>query len=168
GRAVMLGAVEARQDPNIVTEIEGHMFDINLIPFGSGSFDVIMGIDWLSDHKAEIICHKNVVRIPLLDGKVLRVLGEKPKEKMRQLMSVKAIEKKQEEIVAVRDFLEVFPDDLSGLPMVQEIEFQIELTPEATPITKSPYRLTPSELEELSSQLKELQDKGFIRPSLSP
>ncbi|GJW91560.1 putative reverse transcriptase domain-containing protein [Tanacetum coccineum] len=76
------------------------MFNINLILFGSGSFDVIIGMDWLSDHKAEIICHEKVVRIPLLDGKVLRVLGEKPKEKMSQLMSSKAKEKKQEEIVA--------------------------------------------------------------------
>nr|GEX75433.1 putative reverse transcriptase domain-containing protein [Tanacetum cinerariifolium] len=62
----------------------------------------------------------------------------------------------------------VFPDDLSGLPPIQEIEFQIELIPGATPIAKSPYRLAPSELEELSGQHKELQDKGFIRPSLSP
>ncbi|GKA84560.1 putative reverse transcriptase domain-containing protein [Tanacetum coccineum] len=131
-------------------ETEGHMFDINLIPFGSGSFDVIIGMDWLSDHKAEIICHEKVVRIPLLDGRVLRVLGEKPEEKIRQPMSVKAKEKKREEIVVVRDFLEVFPDDLSGLPPVQEIEFQIELIPGATPVVKSPYRLAPSKLEELS------------------
>ncbi|GKA72099.1 putative reverse transcriptase domain-containing protein, partial [Tanacetum coccineum] len=62
----------------------------------SGRFDVIIGMDWLTDHKAEIICHEKVVRIPLLDGKVLRVLGEKPKEKMRQLMSAKTKEKKQE------------------------------------------------------------------------
>nr|GEV22443.1 hypothetical protein [Tanacetum cinerariifolium] len=62
-------------------EIKCHVFDINLIPFRSGSFDVIIGMDWLSDHKAEIICHEKVVRIPLLDGKVLKVLGEKPKEK---------------------------------------------------------------------------------------
>ncbi|GJX31207.1 putative reverse transcriptase domain-containing protein [Tanacetum coccineum] len=88
-------------------EIEGHVFDINLIPFGSGSFDVIIGIDWLSDHKAEIICHEKVVRIPLLDDKVLRVLGEKPKEKMRKLMRAKA-KNKQEEIVVVRDFHEYF------------------------------------------------------------
>ncbi|GKA13104.1 putative reverse transcriptase domain-containing protein [Tanacetum coccineum] len=102
-------------------EIEGHVFDINLIPFGSGSFDVIIGMDWLSDHKAEIICHEKVVRIPLLDGKVLRVLGEKPKEKMRQVMSAKANDKKQKEIVVVKDFLEVFPDDLSGLsPMTSD------------------------------------------------
>ncbi|GKG49198.1 hypothetical protein Tco_0515650, partial [Tanacetum coccineum] len=62
-------------------------------------------------------------------------------------------------IVVVRDFPEVFPDDLSGLPPIQEIEFQIKLTPRATPVAKSPYRLAPSELEELSGQLKELQDK---------
>ncbi|GJR45255.1 putative reverse transcriptase domain-containing protein [Tanacetum coccineum] len=123
-------------------EIYGHVFDINLIPFGSRSFDVIIGMDWLSDHKAMIICHEKVVRIPLLDGKVLRVLGEKPEKKMRQLMSAKAKEKKQEEIV-------------------------IELVPKAMPVAKSPYRLEPSELEELSGQLKELQDKCFIQPSSS-
>ncbi|GJY49807.1 putative reverse transcriptase domain-containing protein, partial [Tanacetum coccineum] len=149
-------------------EIEDHMFDINLIPFRSGSFDVIIGMDWLSDHKAKIICHEKVVRIPLLDSKVLRVLREKPEEKMRQLMSAKAKEKKQDEIVVVRDFPEVFPDNLSGLPLVREIEFQIELVPEAMPVAKYPYSLAPSELEELSGQLKELQDKGFIRPSSSP
>ncbi|GJU48675.1 hypothetical protein Tco_1218230 [Tanacetum coccineum] len=95
GRAFMLGAEEARQDPNIMT-----------------------GMDWLSDHKAEIICHEKVVRIPLLDEKVLMVLGEKPEEKIRQLMSAKANEKKQEEIVVVKDFPKVFPDDLSRLPPV--------------------------------------------------
>ncbi|GKC96783.1 putative reverse transcriptase domain-containing protein, partial [Tanacetum coccineum] len=125
-------------------EIDGHVFDINLIPFGSGSFDVIIGMDWLSDHKAEIICHEKVARIPLLDGK------------------------KQEEVVVVKDFPEVLWDDLSGLPPIREIEFRIELVPGAMPVVKSPYCLTPSELDELSCQLKELQDKGFIRPSLSP
>ncbi|GJY14917.1 putative reverse transcriptase domain-containing protein [Tanacetum coccineum] len=222
GKAFMLGAEEARQDPNIMTgtftlndhyattlfdsgadysfvsttfipllgiepsdlgfsyeveiasgqlveidkvirgrtlDIEGHVFDINLIPFGSRSFDVIIRMDWLSDHKAKIICHEKVVRIPLLDGKVLRVLGENPEEKMRQLMSAKAKEKKQEEIVVVKDFPKVFSDDLSGLPPVQEIKFRIELVPEAMPVAKSPYRLAPSKLEELSGQLKELQDK---------
>ncbi|GJY05026.1 putative reverse transcriptase domain-containing protein [Tanacetum coccineum] len=89
GRAFMLGAEEARKDPNIMT-----------------------GMDWLSNYKAEIICHEKVVRIPLPDGKV-------------------------------------FPDDLSGLPPIREIEFRIELIPEATPVAKSLYRLSPSELEEL-------------------
>ncbi|GKG55930.1 hypothetical protein Tco_0574824, partial [Tanacetum coccineum] len=77
-------------------------------------------------------------------------------------------EQKQVEIVVVKDFPEVFPDDLSGLPPVQEIEFQIELVPGAMPVAKSPYRLALSDLEELSGQLKELQDKVFIRPSSSP
>ncbi|GKF32496.1 putative reverse transcriptase domain-containing protein, partial [Tanacetum coccineum] len=85
-------------------EIEGNVFDIDLIPFGHGSFDVIIGMDWLYTHKAEIICHEKVVRIPLLDSKVLRVLGEKPEEKMRQIKSAKAKEKEREEIVVVRDF----------------------------------------------------------------
>ncbi|GJU80152.1 putative reverse transcriptase domain-containing protein [Tanacetum coccineum] len=196
----MLGAKEARQDPNIVTGtepnelglryeidiasgqlveidkvikgcklvIEGHVFDIDLIPFGHGSFDVIIGMDWLSNHKAKIICHEKVVKIPLLDGKVLRVLGERPEEKARLLMSAKTSDKKQEEIVVVRDFPEVFSDDLSRLPPLWEIEFRIELIPRATLVAKSPYHLAPSELEELSGQLKELQDKGFIRPSSSP
>ncbi|GJY26122.1 reverse transcriptase domain-containing protein [Tanacetum coccineum] len=188
GRAFMLGAEEARQDPNIVTsiepselgfryeikiasgqlvdinkvikgsklEIEGHVFDINLITFGHGSFDVIIGMDWLSNHKAEIICHEKVVRIPLLVGKVLRVLKERPEEKARLLMSAKASDKNKKEIVVVRDFPEVFPNDLSGLPHLQEIEFRIELILEVVPVARSPYRLAPSELEELSGQLKEL------------
>ncbi|GKE42667.1 putative reverse transcriptase domain-containing protein, partial [Tanacetum coccineum] len=149
-------------------EIKGHVFDIDLIPFRHGSFDVIIGMDWLSNHKAEIICHEEVVRIPLLDSKVLRVLGERLEEKARLLMSAKTSDKKQEEIVVVRDYLEVLSDDLFGLSPVWEIEFQIELIPRATPVAKSPYRLAPSELEELFGQLKELQDKGFIRPSSSP
>ncbi|GJZ22824.1 putative nucleotidyltransferase, ribonuclease H [Tanacetum coccineum] len=197
GRAFMLGVEEARQDPNIMTglepgdlgfryeieiasgklveidkvikgcklEIEGHVFDIDLIPFRHGNFDVIIGMDWLSNYKAEIIFHEKVVRIPLPeDGKVLRVLGERPDEKARFIVGIK----KQEEIVMVREFPEVFLDDQSGLPPIREIEFRIELIPRATPVAKSPYRLAPSELEDLSGQLKELQDKGFIRPSSSP
>ncbi|GJV86249.1 putative reverse transcriptase domain-containing protein [Tanacetum coccineum] len=105
--------------------------------------NIVTGMDWLSNYKAKIICPEKVVRIPLPDGK--------------------AGDKKQEEIVVVRDFFEVFPDDLSGLPPIREIEFRIELTPGETPVAKSPYRLAPSELEELSGQLKELQDKELIK-----
>ncbi|GJY20983.1 hypothetical protein Tco_0393549 [Tanacetum coccineum] len=103
-------------------------------------------MDWLSNYKAKIISHEKVVRIPLPDGNVHRVLGERPEEKARFLMGVN----KQEEIVVVRDFPEVFSDDLSGLPPIREIKFQIELISGATPVAKSPYRLAPSELEELS------------------
>nr|GEX56506.1 hypothetical protein [Tanacetum cinerariifolium] len=129
---------------NCKIEIEGHVFDIDLIHFGHGSFDVIIGMDWFSNYKVEITCHENVVSIPLPDDKVLRVLGERPKEKARLLMSTKASDKKQGDIVVVRDFIEVFSDDLSGLPPVWEIK----LIPRAMPVAKSPYQLTPSELEE--------------------
>ncbi|GKD62921.1 putative reverse transcriptase domain-containing protein, partial [Tanacetum coccineum] len=119
-------------------KIKGHVFDIDLIHFGHGSFDVIIGVDWLFNYKSEIICHEKAVRIPLPDGKVLRVLGERPEEKARLLMSAKASDKKQEEIVVVRDFPEVFLNDLSGLPPLWEIEFRIELIPRVVPIAKSP------------------------------
>ncbi|GJS89763.1 reverse transcriptase domain-containing protein [Tanacetum coccineum] len=180
GRAFMLGAEEARQDQNIVTGIEpselGFKYEIEIASGQLVKIDKVIkgckleieGMDWLSNYKAEIICHEKVVRIPLLDGKVLRVLGERPNEKARLLMSAKASDKKQEEIVVVRYFPKVFSDDLSGLPPLREIEFRIELIPGVVSIAKSPYRLAPSELEELSGQLKELQDKGFIRPSSSP
>ncbi|GJW56125.1 putative reverse transcriptase domain-containing protein [Tanacetum coccineum] len=175
----MLGAEEAHQDPNIVAgtfTLNNHfattLFDsgadysfvsttfiplLGLEPSDLGfkyeieiasgqlvEIDKVRSMDWLSKYKAKIIGHEKLVMISLPDGK------------------------KQEEIVVVRDFPEVFPDDLTGLPPIQEIEFRIELIPGATPVAKSPYRLAPSELEELSGQLKELQDKGFIRPSSSP
>ncbi|GJX43407.1 reverse transcriptase domain-containing protein [Tanacetum coccineum] len=136
----------------------GFKYEIE-IASGQLSFDVVIGMDWLSNYKAKIIIHEKVVRIPIPDGKVLRVLGERPEEKERLLMSAKASGKKQEEIVVVRDFLEVFPDYLSGLPPIREIKLWIELTLGAMPVAKSPYCLAPSELEELSRQLKELQDK---------
>nr|GEY43553.1 putative reverse transcriptase domain-containing protein [Tanacetum cinerariifolium] len=121
-------------------EIESYVFDIDLIPFGHRSFDVIIGMDWLSNYKAKIIGHEKVVRIPLLDGKVLRVLEKTPEEKVRLLMSDKASDKKQEEIVVVRDLPEVFPNDLSGLPPLWEIEFRIKLIPRVVSIAKFPYR----------------------------
>ncbi|GKE88949.1 hypothetical protein Tco_1566424, partial [Tanacetum coccineum] len=87
----------------------------------SGSFDVIIGMDWFPNHKAEIICHEKVVRIPLLDGKVLRVLGERPKEKARHFMGAKAKEQKQEEMVMVRDFLETWEEHEVHLGLVLEL-----------------------------------------------
>nr|GEU30807.1 putative reverse transcriptase domain-containing protein [Tanacetum cinerariifolium] len=107
-------------------EINGHVFDISLLPFGHRSFDVIIGMDWLSNHKAKIICHAKVVRIPLLDGKVLRVLGEKPEEKIRQLKSAKAKEKEQEKIVVVEIFLRYdnLLDQLQGSQFFLKIDLR--------------------------------------------
>ncbi|GJY91021.1 hypothetical protein Tco_0506217 [Tanacetum coccineum] len=113
----------------------GFKYEIEIASGQLVEIDKVM--DWLSNYKAEIIFYEKVVRIPLPDGKVLRVVGERPEKKERLLMSAKASDKKQEEIVVVRDFPEVFSDDLSRLPLVQEIEFQIELIPGATPVAKS-------------------------------
>ncbi|GJZ59387.1 putative reverse transcriptase domain-containing protein [Tanacetum coccineum] len=80
----------------------------------------------------------------------------------------KSEEKRLEDVPTVRDFPEVFPEDLPGLPPTRQVEFQIDLVPGAAPVARAPYRLAPSEMEELSTQLQELSDKGFIRPSSSP
>ncbi|GJR87696.1 hypothetical protein Tco_0211707 [Tanacetum coccineum] len=80
----------------------------------------------------------------------------------------KSKEKQLEEVPIVQDFPEVFPEDLPGIPPTRQVEFQIDLIPGAAPVARAPYRLAPSEMKELSDQLKELSDKGFIRPSSSP
>ncbi|GJY72051.1 putative reverse transcriptase domain-containing protein [Tanacetum coccineum] len=149
-------------------ELGSSLFTIDLIPLGHGSFDVIVGMDWLSHNKAVIVCHEKVVEIPLVDGEILRVHGERVEESTKALKNAKVDEPKISDISVVREFVEVFPDDLKGLPPQRQVEFRIELIPGATPVAKSPYRLAPSEMQELSEQLKELQDKGFIRPSHSP
>ncbi|GKD24937.1 putative reverse transcriptase domain-containing protein, partial [Tanacetum coccineum] len=133
GKAFNVNAIDALQDLNVVTvangkkeevdrifygcrlELGDSIFPIDLIPLGQGSFNVIVGMDWLSNQKAVIVCHEKIVRI-----------------------------------------------------LLEKVEFRIDLIPRATPIVKSPYRLAPSEMQELSEQLQELQDKGFIRPSHSP
>ncbi|GJZ56922.1 putative reverse transcriptase domain-containing protein, partial [Tanacetum coccineum] len=149
-------------------ELRDSIFPIDLIPLGQESFDVIVGMDWLSNQTAMIVCHEKIVRIHVEVGKVLCVQGEHNVGKSKTLMSTKANEPTLSDIPIVRDFEDVFLDDLSGLPPQRQVEFRIDLIPEATPIAKSPYRLAPSEMQELSEQLQELQDKGFIRPSHSP
>ncbi|GJU63305.1 putative reverse transcriptase domain-containing protein [Tanacetum coccineum] len=99
---------------------------------------------------------------------VLCVQGERNVGKKKTLMSTKANETTLSDIPIVRDFEDVFLDDMSGLPPQRQVQFCIDLIPGATPVAKSPYRLAPSEMQELSEQLQELQDKGFIRPSHSP
>ncbi|GJU90395.1 putative reverse transcriptase domain-containing protein [Tanacetum coccineum] len=149
-------------------ELEGHTFIIDLIPFGYGSFDVVVGMDWLSKLRAKIVCYEKIVQIPLSNGDILEVHGERPEGNLKQLKTMKVNELKLEDIPVVREFPGVFPEDLSGLPPSREVEFCIDLIPGAVPVAKSPYRLAPTEMQELSNQLKELQEKGFIRPSSSP
>ncbi|GJS27525.1 putative reverse transcriptase domain-containing protein [Tanacetum coccineum] len=134
-------------------------FEIDLMPIKLGSFDVVIGMDWLSKYHARIICDEKVVHIPI-DGETLIIRA--------QVMEKKSDEKRLEDIPVVREFPEVFPEDLPGLPPVRQVEFQIDLIPGAAPVARAPYRLAPSEMQELSNQLQELADRGFIRPSTSP
>ncbi|GJY61713.1 hypothetical protein Tco_0462370 [Tanacetum coccineum] len=138
-------------------EIECHTFLIDLIPFGYGNFDVIIGMDWLSKLKAKTVCFEKIVQIPLYKGSILEVHGEHPEGDLKQLKTMKVNEPKLEDIPIVREFLGVFLEDLPGLPPSREVEFRIDLIPGAMPTAKSPYCLAPTEMqEEISNQLKEL------------
>ncbi|GJV61473.1 putative reverse transcriptase domain-containing protein [Tanacetum coccineum] len=134
-----------------------HLFDIDLMPIELGTFDVIIRMDWLVERDAVIVCGKKEVHVPY-KNKTLVVKSDKKEPSKKQLQDVPVI----------RNFPEVFLDDLPGLPPPQQVEFRIELVPGAVPVARAPYRLAPSELKELSDQLKELLEKGFIHSSSSP
>ncbi|GJT33896.1 reverse transcriptase domain-containing protein [Tanacetum coccineum] len=143
----------------------GNPFNIDLMLIELGSFDVIIGMDWLAKNHAVIVCDEKIVRIPY-GNEILIVQGDKGvtvKENKDKLE-----EKRLEDVPTVLDFPKVLPEDLPGLPPTRQVEFQIDLVPGAAPVARAPYRLAPSEMEELSTQLQELSDKGFIRPSSSP
>ncbi|GJT53287.1 putative reverse transcriptase domain-containing protein [Tanacetum coccineum] len=124
-----------------------HVFKIDLLPTRLGSFDVIVGMDWLAYHRALIDSYEKIVRIPLPNGEILEVQGERPEKDLGSLTCIKADEKKLDDIRVFRGFPEVFPDDLLGLPHVLEVEFSIDLIPSASPVVRSPYQLAPSEME---------------------
>ncbi|GJX77052.1 putative reverse transcriptase domain-containing protein, partial [Tanacetum coccineum] len=134
----------------------GHPFNIDQIPVELGSFDVIIGMVWLPNHHAVIVYDEKIVRIPNGDEVLMKETEDKSEEK------------RLEDVPTVRDFLEVFPEDLPRLPPARQVQFQIDLVLGAAPVARALYRLAPSELKELSTQLQELSYKGFIRPSSSP
>ncbi|GKC83323.1 putative reverse transcriptase domain-containing protein, partial [Tanacetum coccineum] len=189
GKAFNGNAVEALQDPKVVTgtfslnnQFATVLFDSRAdfsfisIEFGSllnvepchGSVDVIVRMDWLSKNKVVLVCHEKVVEIPIDEGRILRVHGERIWKAAKALMNVNVDEPRISDIPVVRGFTDVFPEDFSGLPPQRQVEFRIDLVPGATLIAKSPYHLAPLKMQELSGKLQELQDKGFIRPSHSP
>ncbi|GJS13691.1 hypothetical protein Tco_0408163 [Tanacetum coccineum] len=142
----------------VIFELRVNYEGLSLIPLSRGSFDVIVGMDWLSKRKFVIVCHEKVVRIPLEGDEILRVHGERTQGVVKTLMNTKVGESKLSDISVVRDFIDVFPDDLS-MTTQRQVEFRIYLVHGATPVAKSPYRLAPSEMQELSEQLQELQDE---------
>ncbi|GJY26366.1 putative reverse transcriptase domain-containing protein [Tanacetum coccineum] len=146
----------------------GHPFDIDLMPVELGSFDVIIGMDWLAKYHALIVCDEKVVRIPY-GNEVLIIRGDNyDSEITSKKVENKSEEKRLEDVSIVREFPKVFPEDLPRLPPTRQVEFHIDLVPGAAPVARAPYRLAPAEMQELSTQLQELSDRGFIRPSSSP
>nr|GFA13262.1 putative reverse transcriptase domain-containing protein [Tanacetum cinerariifolium] len=115
-----------------------------------------LGMDWLSKLRAKIVYFEKSVQIPLSNGDIFEVHGERPEGNLKQLNTMKVNESKLKDTPIVHDFLDVFLKDLSGLLPYREVEFCIELIPGAMPVAKSPYRLAPTEMQELSNQFKEL------------
>ncbi|GJX69388.1 putative reverse transcriptase domain-containing protein [Tanacetum coccineum] len=133
----------------------GHPFDINLMPVELGSFDVIIGMDWLTKYHAVIVCDEMVVRIPYGD-EVLIIRGDNYDGIITSKKTGdKSKEKWLEDVPIIREFPEVFPEDLPGLPPTRQVEFQIDLVPGAAPVARALYRLAPAELQELATQRKE-------------
>nr|GEW70585.1 putative reverse transcriptase domain-containing protein [Tanacetum cinerariifolium] len=132
-----------------------------LVPLGS--FDVIICMDWLREYHAVIVCDEKIVHV-LFRNKTLIFQGKRNDQEAKD----KSEGKRLEDVPIVREFPEVFPEDLPGISPARQVKFQIDLVPGAAPIARVPYRLAPAKMKELADQLQELSDKGFIRPNSSP
>ena len=162
---------------------------MDLIAIKLQDFDVILGMDFLSKYNAKIDCRKHCVIFSLHNEKGFHFYGQSRNSTTKLVSAMKAwkmlasgcqgylanmVDKEQEvelapeDIPIIKEYVDVFPKDLPGLPPKREISFEIELLPGAAPISKAPYRMALVELRELQVQLQELLDKGFIRQSHSP
>jgi hypothetical protein len=167
--------------------VEGHVMPANLVVFEMRRFDIILGMDWLSKYHAcvDYFCKEIVFKPP--GAAEFKIQGDRNTGALKLISAIQATkllrsgclgylacvtEEKLgcriEEIPIVWEFVDVFPEELPGIPPDREIEFTIDLLPDTAPISKAPYRMAPLELKELKDQLQELLDKGFIRPSVSP
>ena len=163
-------------------------FSADLLALPFHEFDLILGMDWLSKHRAIVDCDKKTVRLKCSDllevtvhgiqfGAVLNVISAMQARRLLRkgceaflalVLDSKRGQIELENILVVKDFPDVFPKELPGIPPVREVELSIEIVPGTTPTSRAPYRMAPTELKELKIQLQELLDKGFIRPSVSP
>ena len=168
--------------------IQNKDFSADLIVLSIHDFDIILGMDWLSKHRATLDCYKKEVRLvrPEEPGVIFRGIRREIAPSLINAMTASkmlrkgcqgylafVVDRRQEgtrleDIPIIKEFPDVFPDDISGLPPDREVEFTIDLIPETEPISIPPYRMAPAELRELKAQLEDLLSKGFIRPSISP
>lgn len=173
---------------NIIINLNGNEFHEELLPIELNCFDIVLGMDWLSANDDEIQCRKKIVRVNPPGKESFMVYGDKRRVnsgiislmKARKCLSkgcasylafvidAKKEKKEVQNIPVVCDYPEAFLEDLPGLPPDKQVEFRIDLLPGTTPIAKAPYRLAPTEMKELMTQVQELLENGFIRPSSSP
>nr|GEX25856.1 putative reverse transcriptase domain-containing protein [Tanacetum cinerariifolium] len=164
-----------------------HLFEIDLMPIELGTFDVIIGMDWLILHDAIIVGGKKEVHVPL-KKRTLVVKGDDCVSRLKvvscmkvkryvdhgsylfvaQVIEKEPVERRLEDVPVICKFPDVFPEDLPRLLLPRQVEFEIELVPGTAHVARAPYRLAHSEMKKLAKQLQELSDKGFIRPSSSP
>ncbi|GKV24657.1 hypothetical protein SLEP1_g34241 [Rubroshorea leprosula] len=168
--------------------IDGRQLSASLFVLDISDFDIILGMDWLSKHFASIDYHRKWVIFNIPGEPEFSFQGSgsfAPPMLISTLQAQKypvngcqgflvsvtdasSVTSRLEDIPVVREFPDVFPEDLPGLPPDREVEFAIDLVPGTGPISKAPYRMAPTKLKELKIQLKELLEKGFIRPGVSP
>nr|GEZ48173.1 putative reverse transcriptase domain-containing protein [Tanacetum cinerariifolium] len=155
------------------------------MPIELGSFDAIIGMDWLRRHHAMIMCNEKLVRVPFGNETLVFRGAESYIEResreyrskgchvfLAQISATREDDKPEgkqvKDVPIVQYFPKKFPENFPGLPPARPVEFSIDLIPRVAPVAQAPYRLAPSEMKELSKQLQEFSDKGFIRPSSSP
>ncbi|KAL0543844.1 hypothetical protein IC582_018949 [Cucumis melo] len=169
-------------------EITGHVIEVTLLVLDMLDFDVILGMDWLVSNHASIDCSRKEVAFNPPSMPSFKFKGEGSRSLPQVILAMRASKLLSQgtwSILAsvvdigevdvflsskpvVRDYPDVFPEELLGIPPHREIEFAIELESGMVPISRAPYRMAPAELKELKVQLQKLRDKGFIRPSVSP
>ncbi|KAL0551996.1 hypothetical protein IC582_011089 [Cucumis melo] len=169
-------------------EIVGHVIEVTLVVLDMLDFDVILGMDWLAANHASIDCSRKEVTFNPPSMASFKFKGGGSKSLPQVISAIRAskllsqgtwgilasvVDTRETDVSlssepVVRDYPDVFPEELPGLPPHREVEFAIELEPGTVPISRAPYRMAPAELKELKVQLQELLDKGFIRPSVSP
>jgi hypothetical protein len=142
------------------------IFKSTLLILGLENVDIILGANWMTQHRVvlDVAARTVEIRSPTFGDLTLYL----PSQETTQSCAFSMIELPLKKYLAICDYADVFPDELLGIPPDRDIEFAIELQPGTTPISKRPYQMSPAELAELKKQLQELLDKGFIRPSTSP
>jgi hypothetical protein len=154
------------QDKNTPLILGGKVYKASLIILDSQGIDVILGMSWMKENKAVLDIAARTVHLGSSTHGSVSLMLPSPTSIASVLHHTTV--QNLEDIPVAYEFPNVFPEDLPGMPLDQDVEFIIELQPGTTPISRRSYKMTPKELAKLKVQLNQLLDKGYIRPSSSP